>query len=131
VPHTFPQTMSLLKTPASTPNLIAIYAFPVTPNPNEVLYTDYYSGFDNGVGYNFAQYNNPALDKILLQAQATTSQSQQCALYDQAQTLIENQFVGINVSNPEYVTVLGPGVQGYDYYVMHTQTEATYDIWVS
>ena len=131
VPTTFPQTMSLLKTPASTPNLIAIYAFPVTPNPNEVLYTDYYSGFDNGVGYNFAQYNNPALDKILLQAQATTSQSQQCALYDQAQTLIENQFVGINVSNPEYVTVLGPGVQGYDYYVMHTQTEATYNIWVS
>jgi peptide/nickel transport system substrate-binding protein len=131
VPTTFPQTMTLLKTPATTPNLIAIYAFPVTPNPNEVLYTDYYSGFDDGAGYNFAQYDNPALDKILLQAQAATSQAQQCALYDQAQTLIENSYVGINVSNPEYVTVLGPGVHGYDYYVMHTQTEATYDIWVS
>jgi peptide/nickel transport system substrate-binding protein len=131
VPSTFPQTMTMLKSPSSTPNLIAIYAFPVTPNPNEVLYEDYYSGFDNGVGYNFAQYDNPALDKLLLAAQATTNQSQECSLYAQAQRLIENQYVGINISNPEYVTVLGPGVQGYQYYVMHTQTEATYDIWVS
>jgi peptide/nickel transport system substrate-binding protein len=131
VPSTFPQTMTMLKSPSSTPNLIAIYAFPVTPNPNEVLYQDYYSGFDNGVGYNFAQYKNPALDKILLAAQGATSQAQQCSLYAKAQQLIENQYVGINVSNPDYVTVLGPGVHGYQYYVMHTQTEATYDIWVS
>jgi peptide/nickel transport system substrate-binding protein len=130
-PSTFPQTMTMLKTPATTPNLIAIYAFPATPNPNEVLYEDYYSGFDDGNGYNFAQYDNPALDKILLAAQQTTSQAQQCALYGQAQRLIEDQYVGINVSNPEYVTVLGPGVEGYEYYEMHTQTEDTYDIWVS
>jgi peptide/nickel transport system substrate-binding protein len=130
-PSTFPQTMTMLKTPSSTPNLIAIYAFPVTPNPNEVLYEDYYSGFDDGAGYNFAQYDNPALDKILLAAQQTTSQAQQCSLYSQAQQLIESQYVGINVSNPEYVTVLGPGVEGYQYYEMHTQTEDTYDIWVN
>jgi peptide/nickel transport system substrate-binding protein len=130
-PSTFPQTMTMLKTPSSTPDLIAIYAFPVTANPNEVLYTDYYSGFDNGNGYNFAQYDNPALDKLLLAAQQTTSQAQQCSLYGQAQRLIESQYVGINVSNPEYVTVLGPGVEGYSYYEMHTQTEDTYDIWVS
>jgi peptide/nickel transport system substrate-binding protein len=131
VPTTFPQTMTLLKSPSTTPNLVAIYAFPVTPNPNEVLYEDYYSGFDNGAGYNFAQYDNPALDKLLLAAQATTSQAQECSLYDQAQTMIEDQYVGINVSNPQYVTVLGPNVHGYSYYVMHTQTEDTYDIWVS
>jgi peptide/nickel transport system substrate-binding protein len=130
VPSTFPQTMSMLKNAKTSPNLIAIYAFPVTPNPNEVLYTDYYSGFDNGLGYNFAQYANPALDKILIQAQQTTSQTQQCSLYAQAQKLIEDQYVGINISNPDYVTVLGPNVHGYQYYVMHTQTEATYDIWV-
>lgn len=130
VPSTFPQTMTMLKNAKTSPNLIAIYAFPVTPNPNEVLYQDYYSGFANGAGYNFAQYANPALDKILIQAQQTTSQSQQCNLYAQAQKLIENQYVGINISNPDYVTVLGPNVHGYQYYVMHTQTEATYDIWV-
>lgn len=130
VPSTFPQTMNMLKSPSTTPNLIAIYAFPVTPNPNEVLYEDYYSSFDNGAGYNFAQYKNPALDKLLTQAQAATTQAQQCSLYSQAQRLIESQYVGINVSNPDYVSVLGPGVHGYQYYVMHTQTEATYDIWV-
>lgn len=130
VPSTFPQTMSMLKNAKTSPNLIAIYAFPVTPNPNEVLYEDYYSGFVNGAGYNFAQYANPTLDKILLQAQQTTSQSKQCSLYASAQKLIEDQYVGINVSNPDYVTVLGPNVHGYQYYVMHTQTEATYYIWV-
>jgi peptide/nickel transport system substrate-binding protein len=131
VPSTFPQTMTMLKSPSSTPNLIAIYAFPVTPNPNEVLYQDYYSGFDNGAGYNFAQYDNPTLDKLLLAAQQTTNKAQECSLYDQAQRLIESQYVGINISNPEYVTVLAPGVEGYQYYEMHTQTEDTYDIWLS
>lgn len=130
-PSTFPQTMTMLKSPSTTPNLIAIYAFPVTPNPNEVLYTDYDSAFDDGNGYNFAQYDNPTLDKLLAEAQQTTSQAKQCSLYGQAQQLIESQYVGINISNPEYVTVLGPGVEGYSYYELHTQTEDTYDIWVS
>ena len=131
VPSTFPQTVTMLKTPQTTPDLVALYAFPVTPNPNEVLYETFYSGFTDARGYNSSQYSNPAYDKLVIAAQQTTDEATQCSLYAQAQRLLAAQYVSINVSNPEYVTVLSSKVHGYDYYVMHTQTEDTYNIWVS
>jgi len=131
VPSTFPQTVTMLKTPATTPNLVALYAFPVDPNPNEVLYQTFYSGFADGKGYNASQYANPAYDKLVLAAQQTTSTATQCADYAKAQQMLADQYVAINVSNPDYVTVLSKSVHGYDYYVMHTQTEDTYNMWVS
>ncbi len=128
VPSTFPQTVTMLKSVQTTPNLIALYAFPVDPNPNEILYETFYSGFTNGRGDNASQYANPAFDKLVLAAQRTTNVARQCTLYKEAQEMLADQYVTINVSNPDYVTVLGSNVHGYQYYVMHTQTEATYYI---
>jgi peptide/nickel transport system substrate-binding protein len=125
---TFPAYADMLKKESTTPDLGAVYAFPLFPDPNEVLFISYDSQFRFGNGYNWGQYSNPQVDKLLESAQSISDQTKRCDLYKQAQQIITNDQVAVNVSLPQYVTVLGADVQGYKYNGAHHQTENTYDI---
>jgi peptide/nickel transport system substrate-binding protein len=81
-----------------------------------------------GNGYNYGNYKNPALDKLVEQAQRVTGQARRCTLYKQAQRVLARDYVSMNVSLPQYTTVLRSNVKGYAYNPAHHQTENTYDI---
>jgi len=128
---TFPAYMEMLQKADTTPDLGAVYTFPLFPDPHEVLYIGFHSDFRLGAGFNFAQYGNPQVDELLEKGAATPDEAERCAAYEQVQKVIAEDYVGVNVSLPQYVTVVRSNVQGYAYNGAHHQTENTYDISLS
>jgi peptide/nickel transport system substrate-binding protein len=127
---TFPAYENMLKSAATTPDMSFVYSFPEFPDPNEVLYINFDSKFI-GTGYNYSRYTNTAVDQEVEAAQTTTNQTQRCSDYTKAQEQIAKDYVTINVSDPQYVTVLGPGVHGYEYNVAHHKTVDVYNTYVT
>jgi peptide/nickel transport system substrate-binding protein len=128
---TFPAYCGMVKTIKGTPDLAAVYAFPPFPDASEVLYINYDSKFTLARGYNWGQYANPKVDALVEKALVVSNPAQRCALYKRAQDIIANDYVSLNISLPQYTTVLGANVKGYRYNAAHHQTENTYDISVA
>ncbi|WP_214106077.1 ABC transporter substrate-binding protein [Acrocarpospora catenulata] len=124
---TYPQYVEKLKTNATTPDLGMIYAFPPYPDPDSVLYLLFDSKFINN-GQNNGGYHNPEVDKLVEGAQQKTGLDERCAAYKTAQQTIAADFPSINMSNPQYVTVLRAGLDGYTYQPSHHQTVDVYKI---
>lgn len=131
IPTTFPAYVRMLSNPATVPALAGVYAFPLDPNPTEIMNVNFDSRFIGSNGYNYAQYVNPTVDRLIRAAAAAPTVAAACPDYARAQQIIAADYVGAYISNPDYTTVLGPGVHGYSYNVAHTQTENTYGIWLS
>ncbi|WP_395105515.1 ABC transporter substrate-binding protein [Actinomadura sp. SCN-SB] len=124
---TYPEYVQRLKSNATTPDLGMIYAFPANPDADSVLYQLFHSRFINN-GQNSGGYDNPKVDSLVERAQALTDQAARCDLYKQAQRLIAADVPSINMSNPQYVTVLRKGLTGYAYQPSHHQTVDVYAI---
>ncbi|TYK46835.1 ABC transporter substrate-binding protein [Actinomadura decatromicini] len=124
---TYPEYVQRLKTNKTTPDLGMIYAFPPNPDPDSVLYQLFDSRFINN-GQNNGGYDNPKVDELVEKAQTVTDENERCGLYKQAQTLIAGDVASVNMSNPQYVTVLRKGVEGYAYQPSHHQTVDVYGV---
>ncbi|MEO3858251.1 ABC transporter substrate-binding protein [Acrocarpospora sp. B8E8] len=126
---TYPQYAEKLKSNATTPDLGMIYAFPPYPDPDSVLYLLFDSKFINN-GQNNGGYDNPAIDTLVRGAQQQTDLDQRCTAYKEAQQTIAADVPSVNMSNPQYVTVLRAGLNGYVYQPAHHQTVDVYKIQV-
>jgi peptide/nickel transport system substrate-binding protein len=107
-----------------------IYAFPANSNADAILAQNFDSKYING-GENYGVYVNHQVDSLLAQAEASTSASQSCSLYDQAEKLIVAQTPTVNMANSKYVTVYSSRLSGYKYEPSHHQTVDVYRIKVS
>ncbi|GGT69703.1 ABC transporter substrate-binding protein [Actinomadura citrea] len=124
---TYPEHVERLKSNKTTPDLAMIYAFPPNPDPDSVLYQLFDSKFINN-GQNTGGYDNPKVDSLVEKAQALTDENERCGLYKQAQQLIAADVPSVNMSNPQTVTVLRKGVEGYAYQASHHQTVDVYGV---
>ncbi|HEY2280787.1 MAG TPA: ABC transporter substrate-binding protein [Streptosporangiaceae bacterium] len=127
---TFPQYEQTLQKTSTTPELGMIYAFPANSNADAILAQNFDSKYING-GENYGVYVNHQVDSLLAQAEASTSPSQSCSLYDQAEKLIVAQTPTVNMANSQYVTVYSSRLSGYKYEPSHHQTVDVYRIKVS
>ena len=124
---TFPEYMEQVSTVETTPDLGMIYAFPSYPDPHSVLAINFDSQYIGG-GYNYASYSNPEVDSLVREAATSTDQAARCALYEQAQEIIEGDFVSVNISNPKFVVVTRAGITGDIYRPAHHNTLDIYNI---
>ncbi|WP_213878180.1 ABC transporter substrate-binding protein [Pseudomonas sp. dw_358] len=65
-------------------------------------------------GTNFARYCDPALDKLITDGKAGTTQAARSKLYHQAQTLIEQQALWLPLAHPTAAVLARKNVQGYE-----------------
>lgn len=64
-------------------------------------------------GLNFARYCSPQLDKLISDAKASAEQQARSTLYQQAQTIIQEQALWLPLAHPTAYTLLRKGVEGY------------------
>ncbi|MEY9212825.1 ABC transporter substrate-binding protein [Thermobifida halotolerans] len=124
---TYPQYVELTAAVDDIPDLGMIYTFPAFPDPDAVLYQSFHSQFV-GAGMNYGGYANPEVDELVERAQSATDEERRCADYTEAQSIIAEDHAALALSNPQYVTVLSDGVEGYAYDAAHHQTVDVYRI---
>ena len=64
-------------------------------------------------GTNFSRYCDPTLDKLITTGKAASDQAQRISLYQQAQTLIQQQAVWLPLAHPTAAALTRKGVEGY------------------
>jgi peptide/nickel transport system substrate-binding protein len=126
----FPAYETLLKHASTTPAVSFVYEYPTFLDPNEVLY-EYYDSKFAGDGNNWYYYSNPSVDSELVRAQQMTNVQSACSLYQSAQDTIGEDYPAVNVAVIKWVTVLGPGVQGFSYNLAHHYTVNVYNMSVT
>ncbi|PYC29338.1 ABC transporter substrate-binding protein [Aquipseudomonas alcaligenes] len=64
-------------------------------------------------GLNFARYCDPQLDRLIAEGKAVSAQEQRSALYQQAQTLIQQQALWLPLAHPTAFALHSDKVSGY------------------
>lgn len=95
VPITFPQYLTSLSNPKQIPEMTLIQDTAPEPDAGSYLVTAYDSSSIGST--NRGAYSNPTVDKLLAKAMVTTSESQRCGLYKQAETQINKDAVSISM----------------------------------
>ena len=108
---TYPQYLDMLKSPSTTADISMVYEGAPYPDPGTTLFQTYDSQFV-GRGSNFGQYSNPKVDHLIQTAIGTADESQRCDMYKQAQQLIANDYVSLNIALGEASVVARKGVTG-------------------
>jgi len=117
---TYPEYVSQISKPSTTPDMGMISAFPAYPDADAVLRIVYDSKNLSG-GNNFA-YSNPAVDTLVRNAAAISDSSKRCSLYRDAQRLIVKDYASLFLSNPKFITVRNTTVTGDYYRAAHHNT---------
>ena len=117
---TYPEYVSQISKPSTTPDMGMISAFPAYPDADAVLRIVYDSANLSG-GNNFA-YSNPSVDTLVREAASISDSSKRCALYREAQRLISKDYPSLYISNPKFVTVRNTNVTGNYYRAAHHNT---------
>lgn len=127
---TYPQFVDLYKSNSTAPDIGFVYAFPADSDPSNILYQVFDSQFI-GTGQNWSGYDNPTVDKLVTEAQQVSGTSQRCAIYHQAENLIDADSPTINMSNTEWVTIYNKRISGYVYEPSHAEVTDFYRLKVS
>lgn len=124
---TYPQYVEMAASDATRPQMGMIYTFPAFPDASAVMYQNYNSQFI-GTGQNWGGYSNPEVDALTNAAQVETDQDVRCDEYAQAEQIVVDDYVAINMANSQIVAVMDDAVQGYTYRASHHQTVDVYAI---
>lgn len=126
---TWPAQAATLQKVETTADINMIYSFPLFPDPHAILNSSFNGALTGAKGgFNWAQYENPAVDALLNEAAGSSDPAKRAELYKKAQQLIGKDFPVITVSNPGSVVALSDKVEGYKYNVAHHQTFNYMDI---
>ncbi len=110
VPIAFADYLASLSDPAKIPQLMLLNDQAQTPDPGMVLDRTYGS---RSVGStNKSGYRNPAVDDLLTRAQGTGDAATRCDLYQQAQELIAQDAVTVNMYSVVYPVAYRSTVTG-------------------
>ena len=124
---TYPQYVEMAASDDTRPQMGMIYTFPAFPDASAVMYQNYNSQFI-GTGQNWGGYSNPEVDELTNAAQVETDQDVRCDEYAQAEQIVVDDYVAINMANSQIVAVMDDAVQGYTYRAWHHQTVDVYAI---
>lgn len=126
---TWPAQAATTASLETTADLNVTYSFPSFPDPHAVLNT-VFNGALTGTkgGYNWSQYDNPAVNDLLAKAAASADPAERAALYGEVQKLVGADHAAITVSLPGSTVALAANVEGYVYNVAHHNTFNYMDI---
>jgi oligopeptide transport system substrate-binding protein len=79
------------------------------PDPQNFLDILYHTGSD----FNVAGYSNPAVDALLEKAQVEQDTAKRLALYQQAETMLLQDYAAIPIQNDASYELVKPSVKGY------------------
>jgi peptide/nickel transport system substrate-binding protein len=126
---TWPAQAATVTSVETTADINMIYSFPAFPDPHAILNTNFNGALTGAKGgYNWAQYENPAVDDLLNKAAGSADQAERAALYAEAQKLVGADNVVITVSLPGSTVALSSAVEGYVYNAAHHNTFNYMDI---
>jgi peptide/nickel transport system substrate-binding protein len=109
VPITFSAWLTSLSSAKNIPEMMLMGDVPRFPDTG--IYLNYvYNG--TSVGTNYSGFNDPAVNKLLDEAKVTASNSASCGLVKQAQQLIYDQHLSINMYTYEQPVSYTSGVAG-------------------
>lgn len=124
-PTAWPAYTELLKSPETTPDIAFSYAYPLFPDPNEVLNINYNSAFVGAT--NYGGYTNATVDQLLTTARGQ-SITDSCATYKKVVTQIVADSPSLWISDNKYVIAMSSGVKGYDYNVSQHKSIDIYSL---
>ena len=79
--------------------------------PSTGIYLNYvYNG--KSIGTNYSGFNNPQVNALLDKAQLTPDTAAQCQLYEQAQKIIYNEAVAVNMYTYDQPVSYRAGITG-------------------
>jgi peptide/nickel transport system substrate-binding protein len=116
-PIAFPDWLARLSDRNNIPQMFLLKDFAQFPDPGVMLVPYYMS---TAIGSNRSGYSNPQVDGLLQQALASPDADSQCKAYEQAQQLINNDAVAINMYTVEDIYGYSQAVSG-----LHTATAAS------
>lgn len=126
---TWPAQAATTAAIATTSDLNMLYSYPAFPDPHAVLNTNFNGALTGPKGgYNWSQYENPAVDELLNQAASSADPDERAALYSEVQKLVGADNVVITVSLPGATVALAANVEGYVYNAAHHNTFNYMDI---
>jgi peptide/nickel transport system substrate-binding protein len=109
VPITFSDYLASLSNDANIPQVMLLGDVPRFPDTGIYLNYVYNSA---SVGSNYSGFSNPQVDALLNQAEVTSDAGQRCSLEEQAQTLIYNQAVSVNMYTYQQPVSYRSGITG-------------------
>ena len=127
---TYPQYAQLETSRKTTPDIGFIYSFPQNADPDVDMYEMFDSKFIGG-GQDWGDFDSPAVNALVQKAQRMPNGPARCKVYDQAQQDVANDYIALDISNPDFVVVYNKRLKGYVYQPGHHQTMDPYRITVS
>lgn len=93
-PISFPDWLSLLSDWENIPQMFLMAEFAQLPDPGGMLVPYFMS---TSVGTNRSGYSNPKVDELLNSALATGDADERCKAYEEAQRIIDEDMVSVNM----------------------------------
>nr|WP_246319446.1 ABC transporter substrate-binding protein [Nocardioides kongjuensis] len=115
----YPTYIESLGSVGTTPDMAVIWDNPPTPDVGSLLTTRYHSKFQE-TSTNFGQYGNPAVDKLLDEANATGDATARCDLYKQVEQALVDDSASMPVADEVTTVVVPKTVSGVELYPAHT-----------
>ncbi|MBM0126278.1 ABC transporter substrate-binding protein [Pimelobacter simplex] len=115
----YPTYIESLGSVGTTPDMAVIWDNPPTPDVGSLLTTRYHSKFRE-TSTNFGQYGNPAVDKLLDEANTTGDAAARCELYQQVQQQLNDDSASMPVADEVTTVVVPTTVTGVELYPAHT-----------
>jgi peptide/nickel transport system substrate-binding protein len=109
VPITFSDWLTSLSSTKNIPELMLMGDVPRFPDTGIYLNYVYNSA---SVGTNYSGFSDPAVDKLLNEAKVTAADGARCTLEEQAQQLVYNQHVSINMYTYQQPVSYRSGITG-------------------
>ncbi|MFT4212708.1 MAG: ABC transporter substrate-binding protein [Microbacterium sp.] len=110
---TFPEYTAMVQSADTTPDLAILWDFPYYPEVGPMLYRVYDSAFIDQT--NYSRYSNPDVDSLLEAGMSSTDSDTACSDFEQAQQLIADDHVSVDIANQVTQTVTDSAVSGIQF----------------
>jgi peptide/nickel transport system substrate-binding protein len=109
VPITFSDYLASLSNPANIPQIMLLGD--VSRFPDTGIYLNYVYN-SKSIGTNYSGVHNPEIDALLDKAKLSIDQTTRCSLYQQAQTIIYDQALAVNMYTYQQPVSFRSGITG-------------------
>lgn len=99
--------------PENAPDIMTLINSPKGTDPGVAYLVQFYHSINAGGPYNWSYYSNPEVDALLDEAIQTVDQEARYDLYRQAQRLILDDAVSVNLAYPNRWTAMNPKLGGF------------------
>jgi peptide/nickel transport system substrate-binding protein len=98
---------------ANTPDIMTLINTPKGIDPGIGMLQTFFHSKNDGAPYNWGHYRNPAVDKLLDDAQRTLNESQRLDMYRQAQRIVVDEVPALFLAFPNRWAAMSKQIGGY------------------